>query len=119
VNLAYTWVTRRSRWLTSIETMIDRLVAPIRTNSEYQAELSELQTVIQQAIDALPPNQRLTVVLYYLNDLSLKEISYILDCPVGTVKSRLHYGREQLKLCLDAYRPNSLRSVAQSSRSSA
>jgi RNA polymerase sigma-70 factor (ECF subfamily) len=119
VNLAYTWVTRRSRWLTSLETVIDRLVAPIRTNSEYQAELSELQTVIQQAIDALPPNQRLTVILYYLNDLSLKEISYILDCPVGTVKSRLHYGREQLKLCLDAYRPASLRPAAQNSRSSA
>jgi RNA polymerase sigma-70 factor (ECF subfamily) len=104
VNQAYTWVTRRSRWLTSIETMIDRLVAPIRTNSEYQAELSELQTVIQQAIDALPPNQRLTVILYYLNDLSLKEISYILDCPVGTVKSRLHYGREQLKQGLQSCR---------------
>jgi RNA polymerase sigma-70 factor (ECF subfamily) len=119
VNQAYTWVTRRSRWLTSIETMIDRLVAPIRTSSEYQAELSELQTVIQQAIDALPPNQRLTVILYYLNDLSLKEISYILDCPVGTVKSRLHYGREQLKQGLNAYRPNSLQPAAQSSRSSA
>jgi RNA polymerase sigma-70 factor (ECF subfamily) len=103
VNLAYTWVTRRSRWLTSIETMIDRLVAPIRTNSEYQAELSELQTVIQQSIDALPPTQRLTVILYYLNSLSLKEIAYVLDCPVGTVKSRLHYGREYLKKCLEAY----------------
>lgn len=104
VNLAYTWVSRRSRWLTSIETMIDRLVAPARTHTEYHAEISELQAVIQQAIDALPPTQRMTVVLYYLNDLSLKEISYILDCPVGTVKSRLHYGREQLKKSLDAYR---------------
>ena len=46
----------------------------------------------------------MTVILYYLNDLSLKEISYVLDCPVGTVKSRLHYGREHLKECLDAYR---------------
>jgi hypothetical protein len=41
--------------------------------------------------------------LYYLNDLSLKEISYILDCPVGTIKSRLHYGREQLKRQLRPY----------------
>src|SRR5512134_2447950 len=31
VNLAYTWVSRRSRWLTSIEAVIDRLVAPVRT----------------------------------------------------------------------------------------
>jgi RNA polymerase sigma-70 factor, ECF subfamily len=103
VNLAYTWVTRRSKWLTSIEDMIDRLVAPARTNSEYRAEMSELQAVIRQAIDSLPASQRLTVVLYYLNSLSLKEISYILDCPVGTVKSRLHYGREYLKKRLQVY----------------
>lgn len=103
VNLAYTWVTRRSKWLTSIEDMIDRLVAPARTNSEHHAEVAELQAVIRQAIDALPASQRLTVILYYLNNLSLKEISYILDCPVGTVKSRLHYGRESLKTCLQAY----------------
>jgi RNA polymerase sigma-70 factor (ECF subfamily) len=118
VNLAYTWVSRRSRWLTSIETMIDRLVAPARTSSEYHAELSELQTLIQQAIDSLPPNQRMTVILYYLNDLSLKEISYILDCPVGTVKSRLHYGREHLKQCLHAYRPPRLQPATESGRPS-
>jgi RNA polymerase sigma-70 factor, ECF subfamily len=117
VNLAYTWVTRRPRWLTSIETLIDRLAAPARTNSEYQAEVSELQAVIRQAIDALPPLQRMTVILYYLNDLSLKEISYILDCPVGTVKSRLHYGREQLKQGLQAYRPPRFELAAHNSRS--
>lgn len=106
VNLAYTWVTRHSRrWLTSIEDVIDRLVAPARTNSEHRAETSEIQAVIRQAIESLPVSQRLTVVLYYLNDLSLKEIAYILECPVGTVKSRLYYGREYLKNCLQDYRP--------------
>ena len=118
VNLAYTWVTRHSRWLTSIETLIDRLVAPALTHSEYAAEVSEIQSVIQQAIDALPPIQRMTIILYYLNDLSLKEIAYILDCPVGTVKSRLHYGREQLKQGLRAYRPPRFEPVTRSSRSS-
>jgi RNA polymerase sigma-70 factor, ECF subfamily len=103
VNLAYTWISRRSRWTTSLESMIDRLVAPARTMTEYRAEMSELQRVIQQAIDSLPPTQRITVILYYLNDLSLKEISFILDCPVGTIKSRLHYGREQLKRQLQSY----------------
>jgi RNA polymerase sigma-70 factor (ECF subfamily) len=101
--LAYTYVTRRSRWLTSLENVIDRLVSPARTNSEYHAEMSELQTVIQQAIDELQPSQRMTVILYYLNDLSLKEISYILDCPVGTVKSRLYYGRQHLRRQLEEY----------------
>jgi RNA polymerase sigma-70 factor, ECF subfamily len=103
VNLAYTYVSRRSRWLTSLENVIDRLVSPARTTTEYHAEMSELQAVIQRAIDELQPTQRMTVILYYLNDLSLKEISYILDCPVGTVKSRLYYGREHLKRQLEEY----------------
>jgi RNA polymerase sigma-70 factor (ECF subfamily) len=41
--------------------------------------------------------QRVVIVLYYVNDLSLQEIADILDIPVGTVKSRLHYGRRSLK----------------------
>jgi len=36
-------------------------------------------------------------VLHYLQGFSLEEIAYILDCPVGTVKSRLHYARKALK----------------------
>ncbi len=104
VNLSYTWVSRRSRWLVSLESVIDKLVSPARAGAEYHAEMSEFQAVLQHAIDGLPASQRMTVILYYLNDLSLKEISYVLDCPVGTVKSRLHYGREHLKKCLDAYR---------------
>ena len=42
------------------------------------------------------------VVLYYINDLSLQEISEILDVPVGTIKSRLFYGRQALKKYLEA-----------------
>ena len=104
VNLSYTWISRRSRWLVSLESVIDKLVSPARAGAEYHAEMAEFQAVLQRAIDSLPASQRMTVILYYLNDLSLKEISYVLDCPVGTVKSRLHYGREHLKQCLDSYR---------------
>ena len=103
VLTAYTWISRRARWVVSLESVVDRLVSPVRTNAEYHAELSELQGVLQRAIDTLPATQRMAVMLYYLNDLSLKEISYILDCPVGTIKSRLHYGREHLKKHLEAY----------------
>jgi RNA polymerase sigma-70 factor (ECF subfamily) len=35
--------------------------------------------------------------MYYINDLSLHEISEVLEIPEGTVKSRLHYGRNALK----------------------
>jgi len=39
--------------------------------------------------------------MYYINELSLKEISEVLDLPVGTLKSRLYYGRQALKKHLD------------------
>jgi RNA polymerase sigma-70 factor (ECF subfamily) len=55
---------------------------------------------VQQAVTALPLQQRVVVVLFYLNDLSLQEISEIIEVPVGTVKSRLHYGRNALKKSL-------------------
>ena len=42
----------------------------------------------------------MVVVLYYLNDLSVQEIADIVDVPLGTVKSRLHYGRQALKKSL-------------------
>jgi RNA polymerase sigma-70 factor (ECF subfamily) len=37
------------------------------------------------------------VVLYYINDLSIQEISEVLEIPAGTIKSRLYYARKQLK----------------------
>ena len=52
---------------------------------------------VQRAIESLPENYRVPVVLADLQDFSYKEISEILDCPVGTVMSRLHRGRKQLQ----------------------
>ena len=62
-----------------------------------QVELNDTWAQVQQALSSLPLPQRVVVVLYYINDLSLQEISDILEIPVGTVKSRLHYGRQALK----------------------
>lgn len=97
-NLCYTTLSRQNRWLAALEDAIENVVAPpARTSPERQLEQGELQTVVQQAIDLLRPNQKIVIVLYYLADLSLKEIAYILEVPEGTVKSRLHYGRENLR----------------------
>ena len=62
-----------------------------------QVELNDTWAQVQQALSSLPLPQRVVVVLYYINELSLQEISDILEIPVGTVKSRLHYGRQALK----------------------
>ena len=100
VNLAYTWVTRHARLSSSLEDLVerfDRLIAPPRAGPEPQVELRDLQASIERALAALPFNRRVVIILHYLGGLDLKEIAYILDCPVGTVKSRLHYGRAALR----------------------
>lgn len=104
VNLAYSWETRRKRWQMPLDGVMDRLVSPKRHSPEWQAQLSDIQSKVVDAIASLNFNQRIVVILYYLNSFSLKEIAAILDCPVGTVKSRLYYGRENLHRKLEAGR---------------
>jgi len=104
VNLSYNWVNRKRRWLQPLEDVIDQLVAPYRISPEAALETQELQRVVQEAIASLPFAHRVVVVLFYLNGFSLNEIAYILDCPVGTVKSRLHYARQNLRRKLERAR---------------
>lgn len=54
-------------------------------------------TVINQFISELPKGQREVLVMFYLEELHLEEISQRLDIPLGTVKSRLSYARDTLK----------------------
>ncbi len=49
------------------------------------------------AIDSLPEKLRLTVILFYFQDMDLVAVAQVLGVPVGTVKSRLNRARNQLK----------------------
>ena len=105
VNLSYTWIKRKSRWMRYINDMAERIITERRPANPHKiAEQDESWRWVRQAILALPVQQRMVVVLYYINDLSLKEIAEILEIPVGTVKSRLHYGRQTLKKKLGLHR---------------
>jgi RNA polymerase sigma-70 factor (ECF subfamily) len=55
------------------------------------------------ALSALQPEFRQAVELVDLGDLSYQEAADRLDCPVGTVMSRLHRGRKRLRRALEAY----------------
>ena len=55
---------------------------------------------IEMAIEALPEEYRAVAVLYFMEAVSYQEIADILDCPVGTVRSRLHRGRKLLQKAL-------------------
>lgn len=58
----------------------------------------ELAARVQHALDNLPFDQRTAIVLREIDGLSYEEISYSLDVPIGTVKSRLTRARQTLRL---------------------
>ena len=76
--------------------MYTRLPSQDRSPGE-EVEGLELQRFIHQEIARLPPKYRSIIMLRYLEEFSLKEISDILNIPLGTVKTRIHRGREALR----------------------
>ncbi len=58
---------------------------------------------VLQALDELPKEFRMAVVLSDLEDLSYEEVAQVLDVPIGTVKSRLFRGRQLLQKALVDY----------------
>jgi RNA polymerase sigma-70 factor, ECF subfamily len=97
VNLSYTWLVKGVQRRTPLETVTDRLVSPMKQAPDQLTEQTELRQKVRQAINDLSIDQRVVVVLYYLNGLGLQDIAEILDLPVGTVKSRLYYARENMR----------------------
>ena len=61
-----------------------------------------LRDDLRAAIQALPDEQRLAVVMHYFGDMSLQDIAWAMKCPVGTVKSRLFYALRRVRVTLTA-----------------
>ena len=58
---------------------------------------------VKEALEALPEQFRMAVILADIEGFSYKEIAEILDVPIGTVMSRIHRGRKQLQKRLWEY----------------
>jgi RNA polymerase sigma-70 factor (ECF subfamily) len=65
--------------------------------------LIELQEKLNGAMQKLSEHHRMVVILHDVQDLSHEEIGKIMDCNVGTVRSRLFYARQQLQAYLSDY----------------
>ena len=67
---------------------------------ETQALTPLVEAEVQRALDELPDEFRIAVVLSDIEELSYKEIADAMGCPIGTVMSRLHRGRKLLQKSL-------------------
>jgi RNA polymerase sigma-70 factor, ECF subfamily len=63
---------------------------------EREALASELETIIHKAMGDLPPDLREAITLREIEGLSYEEIAAVMDCPVGTVRSRIFRAREAI-----------------------
>ena len=80
------------------------LMALISDNTPRRAaSLSELQEKLNAALLKLSEPHRLVVVLHDVQGQSHEEIAKIMDCNIGTVRSRLFYARQQLQASLSDY----------------
>jgi RNA polymerase sigma-70 factor, ECF subfamily len=97
----------RSVDFAEIEDSFERIVRrdsseqPADPESEFFAGV--LDDDVKKALESLPYDYRMVVILADLEDFSYKEIAEILDCPVGTVMSRLYRGRKLLEKALLKY----------------
>ena len=58
---------------------------------------AETRRMILELVDALPYQQRQAVLFYYYDEMTVGQIAAVMECPEGTVKSRLNYARRQIK----------------------
>ena len=96
--IAYrTALKARSRYDEPIEDLEAGSRATLELGPEQQLGHRQLQETLMSAMGRLSADHRAVVDLTYFHEAGYREIAEILDCPVGTVKTRMHHARKNLK----------------------
>ncbi len=90
---------RPSRWLDGQRDLqVDEPADPSPANDPAAGMvIDERRLLVQAALADLPDDYRTVLVLKEMDGLSYEEIAAVLDCPIGTVRSRIHRARTELK----------------------
>jgi RNA polymerase sigma-70 factor (ECF subfamily) len=92
---------KKSRGSATQFAVADDIVSTKESSVADSMITSETVSTVRRAIDSLPDEQRVVVVLRDLQDLDYSEIAELLSIPIGTVRSRLHRARLELKATLE------------------
>jgi len=79
------------------EGVMSRAAMRTLTDPVSEAHRRLITTEIQEALDSLPEDYRMMIILADVEELSYKEIASIVGCPIGTVMSRLHRARKKMQ----------------------
>jgi len=104
INTAKNYLVSQGRRPLAVEPLADDeggpdgLVLNLREDStpEHNVLAEEIARTVEQAIGALPEDLRTAITLREIEGLSYEEIAEIMDCPIGTVRSRIFRAREAI-----------------------
>lgn len=85
------------------EKPLESVLADSNPKPDEALQQSEVIEHVQNALRRLSNEQRVVIVLRHYEGLKFHQIASVLDCPVGTVKSRMHHGLERLRMMLKDY----------------
>ena len=64
---------------------------------EETVDYGETKRLIAEMLDRMPEDQKMCLLMYYYEEMSVRQIAEVMDCSEGTIKSRLNYARKNLK----------------------
>jgi RNA polymerase sigma-70 factor (ECF subfamily) len=104
-NIFLDWMRRYERkYTTSIENTSpnedrawEEILPSAERSPDVQMERSEEASVAMKALDSLPAHYKTAITLCDIEKYSYEAIAKVMDCPVGTIRSRIHQGRVLLR----------------------
>lgn len=105
-NLCLNYLRDHARHARPFSEIGELALADVPDNSPDAAarvEVAEIREIVWQGLNTLKESEREIIILKDFQNFSYKEIAEILECPIGTVMSRLYSARKALKSKLEKY----------------
>lgn len=84
---------------------LDGIDLPAKEDEEMHWSAEDAEYV-HAALDSLAPEHREVLLLRFIEEMSYEDIARVTDCPIGTVRSRLHYAKRALRGVLERINPH-------------